>query len=608
VGDEAFIAAVMKKKASATVSKINLTKNELRHSHKQTLHCLTYYCLQPLYDHWLQNLLPRHAQLFAQEVDDALNKVLEITLAPGVLQCDYAKHRVRLPARHTGAGIRSCGPADQDFSVKGLAAFVGATSKAVSEMLDRESEDGHVVPGYSTGLEPLIGAGSFDGGGGLFSTLVSGGSDLGAALRSSWVVLQAGAAPPGQAAPSDGILRKDVEDLGHGTPHLQRELTRQVEGARALALQRKIQLLPAGDPRRESHDECVKDPVMRRWTDMCPTPSHSLPNTYFVDLTADYFGLAVPECLRSASTVVPGARGADKLVGPRGAVLTSATCKGDGWRTQHDSAQYFQWRALKDHGVRAELERYGLFGDVFDELHRAHPEMWGKVDERKRHAAVPDTGVFFNGEPEVLFEHKVMHENPTRYPPCSRGGAFRPIGICSCGNCCCRQAGARRVDVRAGTVNKEVAAKLAKLERKLGGLARGEVGPLQRRLDELGGVTPLVAGAFGGVNEAWHSLNRKMVDLRAERVWSKMLFPSMKQCKGVLLVHHQRSLCVSLAYGRAHLRHSRLQSLLYGVGGGFRDAGYDARKQEQHDYGRQYACGGARRSNHSRNFADGMHG
>ena len=35
---------------------------------------------------------------------------------------------------------------------------------------------------------------------------------------------------------------------------------------------------------------------------------------------------------------------------------------------------------------------------------------------------------------------------------------------------------------------------------------------------------------------------------------------------------------------------------------------YDARKQEQHDYGRQYACGGARRSNHSRNFADGMHG
>ena len=45
VGDEAFIAAVMKKKASATVSKIIiLTKNELlRHySHKRTLRCLTY--------------------------------------------------------------------------------------------------------------------------------------------------------------------------------------------------------------------------------------------------------------------------------------------------------------------------------------------------------------------------------------------------------------------------------------------------------------------------------------------------------------------------------------------------------------------------------------
>ena len=104
-----------------------------------------------------------HAQLFDREVDDALNKVLDITLAPGVLQCDYAKFRVRLPARHTGAGIGSCGPADQGFSVKELAAFVGATSKVVSEILDRVSEDGYVMPVYSTGLAPLIGAGSFDG-------------------------------------------------------------------------------------------------------------------------------------------------------------------------------------------------------------------------------------------------------------------------------------------------------------------------------------------------------------------------------------------------------------------------------------------------------------
>jgi hypothetical protein len=262
---------------------------------------------------------------------------------------------------------------------------------------------------------------------------------------------------------------------------------------------------------------------------------------------------------------------------------------------------------LKDHGVRAELERYGLFGDVFDELHRSRPDLWGKVDEKKRRGAVPDMGVLFNGEAETLFEFKIMHENPTRYPHCTQGGASRSPGICACSNCCRRQAGARRVEVRAAGVNKEVMGKLGTLERKLGGLARGEVGPLQRRLDDLGGVTPLVAGAFGGVNAAWHALNRRMVELKAERDWSKMLSPSMKQCGGALLVHHQRSLCVSLAYGRAYLRQSRLQSLLYGVGGGFRDARYDARKEERYNHMHQHAFGGSRRSCHSRNFADGLH-
>ena len=62
------------------------------------------------------------------------------------------------------------------------------------------------------------------------------------------------------------------------------------------------------------------------------------------------------------------------------------------------------------------------------------------------------------------------------------------------------------------------------------------------------------------------------------------------------VICYQQLQKVSLAYGRAYLRQSRLQSLLYGVGGGFRDARYDARKEERYNHMHQHAFGGSRRS------------
>ena len=75
--------------------------------------------------------------------------------------------------------------------------------------------------------------------------------------------------------------------------------------------------------------------------------------------------------------------------------------------------------------------------------------------------------------------------------------------------------GGKRIEKRAARVNKDVATKLRKLDRSLGGYARGCVGPLEQRLDDLGGVTPLVCGAFGGVNKVWHSLQLKIAAVRA---------------------------------------------------------------------------------------------
>ena len=168
--------------------------------------------------------------------------------------------------------------------------------------------------------------------------------------------------------------------------------------------------------------------------------------------------------------------------------------------------------------------------------------------------------------------------------------------MCPCSNCTRRLAGAKLVERRAGFVD----------ELELGHQEEGGGGPLQRRLTELGGVSPLVVGVFGVINAAWHSLNLRFAEAKAEVAWSKMLCPSVKQCKGVLLLHHQRKLCITLASSRSRLRHSLLQSLQHGVGGGFRDADYQARKDARYDTAHHRACGGHAGCNSGYAFAAGL--
>jgi hypothetical protein len=122
----------------------------------------------------------------------------------------------------------------------------------------------------------------------------------------------------------------------------------------------------------------------------------------------------------------------------------------------------------------------------------------------------------------------------------------------------------------------------------------------------MGGVTPLVAGAFGGVNPAWHTLNLRFAEAKAEKVWYKILCTSVKQCKGVLLLHHQRKLCITLAGARSRLRHSLLQSLNHGVGGGHRDIDHQARKDARWDTARYRTCGGHGRNDSGFAFAAGL--
>ena len=123
----------------------------------------------------------------------------------------------------------------------------------------------------------------------------------------------------------------------------------------------------------------------------------------------------------------------------------------------------------------------------------------------------------------------------------------------------CRHLGGRAVDVRGAKVAGDVNKSLAKLEAKLGMTASiAEVGPLQRRLLELGGVHELVFGSFGGVSRGFHRLLDRMAEKAAPLMWRDMLSPSIGHCKGVIKTLMQRNLCFVLARARSYLLYSRL--------------------------------------------------
>ena len=169
---------------------------------------------------------------------------------------------------------------------------------------------------------------------------------------------------------------------------------------------------------------------------------------------------------------------------------------------------------------------------------------------------------------------------------------MRAPGRYHCNACRFRIGGDKRIAKRASKVNCEVETNLRDLDHSLGGYALNQTGPLVQRFRDLGGATPLVRGAFGGLNAAWHALHKKLAAARAPAVWRGLLCPSVSQARGILELHMQQRLCFAMAGARSHLLHSRTHSLLYGADGSFHDKEYQARKEARHT-GVRSACTGS---------------
>ena len=108
--------------------------------------------------------------------------------------------------------------------------------------------------------------------------------------------------------------------------------------------------------------------------------------------------------------------------------------------------------------------------------------------------------------------------------------------------------------------------KLSKLDARLTGEDRAVIGPLRQRLIDLGGIAPLVMGAFGGANAAWRALIDRLADTAAPAMMGPMLCPSVEHCAGVLRIQMRRRLCFTAARARSSLLQARLLRLRVGDG------------------------------------------
>ena len=94
---------------------------------------------------------------------------------------------------------------------------------------------------------------------------------------------------------------------------------------------------------------------------------------------------------------------------------------------------------------------------------------------------------------EALAELKIIGAVPTRYPRGNRDKA---------------------VDRRANLLPSEYRAKASKVDREVLGTERGQIGPLQQRLENFGPLVKLVVGAWGEGSKDLHLLVQTLGESR----------------------------------------------------------------------------------------------
>ena len=170
---------------------------------------------------------------------------------------------------------------------------------------------------------------------------------------------------------------------------------------------------------------------------------------------------------------------------------------------------------------------------------------------RKRQGLVPDYLLEITkerGQKQLeLAELKVMCCCPTRY-----NMAPAPLG---------NREFVKAVDKRARGLTADYLKKAKGVDRKYGGVAEGEVGRVQRKLEGYGEVRGLVFGAFGEASEGVHDLVQILATSRMKAVGIQKGRECPKGEMGVLVGQIRRLLSIVAVKAQAECLLGRMRSV-----------------------------------------------
>ena len=486
----------------------------------------------------------------------------------------YQQWLARLPIRERGMGLRS-------LADTAPAAFIGSVEMALPFLTGED--------GLCPLLEPLIGNPRAGDKATRWRTLLTSGSRTGEEFLASCNLLKREAedctAYLGEEL--EGELSVAVEGLGDGRVDgsTRALVTKQREKLRARVLSKALIEHP-DQTARPTWVFPQLDKTSCAWLLATPSPETFIPSTLFREAMAAHLCLPSPCCrpMVGKPTGYKDMRGNPTHVDVWGDVVTAATLCFDTWRHRHNDIQRALVTLALEARVEVEAEVFGLFRDI---IPAAVMQAGGTLETvRERMACVPDLRLGLQvpltprpatyypprGRPAVagpppppppppaaprthtapvltnrfLAELKICGAGPTRYP---------------------RNSVDKAMDRRARQLPGEYRRKVANVDREYYSTVRGEVGPLQARLEQLAGggglqdLLGLCVGAFGDISSDLDRLIRALAESRALFLSRESGRPLSDRQAGLILGQYRRLLSVTFVRSQAECLVSRMGHL-----------------------------------------------
>ena len=260
-----------------------------------------------------------------------------------------------------------------------------------------------------------------------------------------------------------------------------------------------------------------RDKLSSSWLQCLPGPD-GLNNQAFSEAMALLLCLPSPACRDRV-----GARVGRRTVDIYGDSVMSEILPGDHWRIRHDKVKMAIHSLCVWARLPVTVEVWGLFSHLIPAASLTRMERG-----RKRQAIVPDFRIEMptptGGSSPQLAELKMISCCETWYPA---GG------------------NTRGTDKRAGGLQQEYRKKARKVDQEVLGLAEGEKGPVERRLDDFGGLLGLCFGAWGEASEGVHQLVQSLAESRLKYQGLQRGRPGSDQELGLLVGQVRRRLSLT---------------------------------------------------------------